>query len=672
MRTTIHSKNFNRFIVTCRYFIAWQISFLMLFITSLTAELAVAGEITDLRLSNGLRVILIPNQKSQKISIRLRVYAGRKNQSQDQPQAAHVLEHTLFRHPDLSQNETFNNIIDARGGYSNAYTSDYETEYVVLTQNSELQFTLNVLAKMFIDREISDAQIYKSMDEVRVELGDRDPFVSVFGFEWTDLLNPPIKSNDLLDRALNHFPKAEEYSKPVERVSMENLIPSNVRRFYEDYYDPRNSHLVVTGNFEPNFTKKIIKQTIGKWKSTKQYTQGEMVYSKKTWSEPLIVSAVGDRPFISVHLFAHNLSFKEYVSLEIFFKQLEDRARKEIRNEHGLAYSASTSVSQSYLGSIFELSTDSGRQGFDHALKIIKTYFEPDNLEKLLSEESFNQAKTLYSGNKRLNYDDPEFLSSLALLYIKIEDYYDHKLSLFSDIEALTFEEYYTAIKKFSRPENLVFDVVSPTPVFPGFFMFSLAIIGFLTFATYIFLGRGDFEHKAVRLVRNFKKLPLIPEILCIYISFISGWTVDNIIRNVRGSYSNLDVQYYLTILTEYFFIPVLLMITFIFMINRIPKKLYVVGDSIVIKFLSVRSVRIPLSDITDVQVKSIWNILNPSEWFGLGKVFVAWSIPSKYYLKLETKGRSIAIFGIKRPSEVMDDLGQMIQEKHQKQKIAA
>lgn len=186
------------------------------------------------RLSNGLRIVHVPDNTSQMVYVSLLYGVGSRNEQYEYTGIAHLLEHLMFEGtPGIP---SFDEPLESAGGENNAYTtSDLTLYYMSLPkQNAELAFCLES------DRMHN---IRLTQQSVAVQ---RQVVIEEFKQEH---LNYPYGDADAIIRAMAY--KVHPYRWPVigRKTSHIAKVPVTVlRRFYKQYYAPDNAVLAVVGN----------------------------------------------------------------------------------------------------------------------------------------------------------------------------------------------------------------------------------------------------------------------------------------------------------------------------------------------------------------------------------------------------------------------------------------
>lgn len=121
-------------------------------------------------LPNGLRILLIENNRSQKASAHLNVEAGSLDEPDTFPGLAHFLEHMVFqgskKYPDVSEYQTF---IQTHGGSYNGYTMDENTEFTFSIGHEHFENALDRLSEFFTNPTLNEAASTAEMKIVHEE-----------------------------------------------------------------------------------------------------------------------------------------------------------------------------------------------------------------------------------------------------------------------------------------------------------------------------------------------------------------------------------------------------------------------------------------------------------------------------------------------------------------------
>ncbi|HOX47119.1 MAG TPA: pitrilysin family protein [Myxococcota bacterium] len=206
--------------------------------------------LTEYRLPNGLRVLLVPDASQPTTTVNLTVFVGSRHEGYGEKGMAHLFEHMLFK-----RTKRFKSIKDELtrlGGFANGSTWYDRTNYFEIfpADDAKLRRALELEAERLRRAIISRDELATEMGVVKNELdmGENDP------------------QNVLIERVLstaflwhNYGDSTIGPASDVEGVPNERLL-----RWYETYYQPDNALLIVAGKFDPQRALKHIAATFGR------------------------------------------------------------------------------------------------------------------------------------------------------------------------------------------------------------------------------------------------------------------------------------------------------------------------------------------------------------------------------------------------------------------------
>src|SRR6266498_3207946 len=192
--------------------------------------------ITEYRLTNGLSVLLFPDQTKQTITVNITYLVGSRNENYGETGMAHLLEHLMFkgtpRHPNIPQELT------AHGARPNGTTWLDRTNYYETFQATQenLKWALDLEADRMVHSFIAKKDLDSEMTVVRneFEMGENDP-------------------EGVLDqRVLSTAYLWHNYGKDTigARADIENVPIDRLQAFWRTYYQPDNAYLLVAGKLD--------------------------------------------------------------------------------------------------------------------------------------------------------------------------------------------------------------------------------------------------------------------------------------------------------------------------------------------------------------------------------------------------------------------------------------
>lgn len=215
---------------------------------TLTEHSTVEG-ITEYSLSNGLRILLFPDQSKEQITVNITYLVGSRHEAYGETGMAHLLEHLVFKgtpnHPDIPKE------LSDRGAFPNGTTWLDRTNYFETFSATEdnLEWALDLEADRMVNSYIKKSDLDSEMTVVRNEFesGENNPGrvlnqrVASAAFLWHNYGNSTIGS----------------------RSDIENVPIERLKAFYKKYYQPDNAVLIVAGKFDTQYALDLIKEKFG-------------------------------------------------------------------------------------------------------------------------------------------------------------------------------------------------------------------------------------------------------------------------------------------------------------------------------------------------------------------------------------------------------------------------
>ncbi|MBI3371784.1 MAG: insulinase family protein [Betaproteobacteria bacterium] len=192
--------------------------------------------VTEYRLENGLRVLLVPDATIDKVTVHITYLVGSRHEGYGEKGMAHLLEHMLFkgspRFPEVKQE------LVRRGARWNGSTSYDRTNYFETLSAGEdnLDWALSVEADRMVNARIRKQDLDSEMTVVRNEFesGENSPGsvlsqrMSALAFQWHNYGNAIIGA----------------------RSDIENVPIERLQAFYRTWYQPDNAVLIVAGKYD--------------------------------------------------------------------------------------------------------------------------------------------------------------------------------------------------------------------------------------------------------------------------------------------------------------------------------------------------------------------------------------------------------------------------------------
>ena len=205
--------------------------------------------IDEYRLSNGLQLLLVPDDSKPTTTVNLTYRVGSRHENYGETGMAHLLEHMLFKGTPTTKEPKAE--LARRGFAYNGSTSFDRTNYFA-------SFAVNdANLKWYLDWE-ADAMTHSF-----VARRDLDTEMTVVRNEMESGENSP--SRILTQRTMELMFDWHNYGHSTigARADVENVDIPRLQAFYHLYYQPDNATLIVSGKFEPARVLQWVRESFG-------------------------------------------------------------------------------------------------------------------------------------------------------------------------------------------------------------------------------------------------------------------------------------------------------------------------------------------------------------------------------------------------------------------------
>lgn len=202
--------------------------------------------------SNGLRVLLMPNQGLPVATVMVTYQVGSRHEVPGTTGATHILEHMMFKGTprfNAEEGKDYSNIMERLGARSNATTWFDRTNYYATLASEHVPLAIELEADRMRNLLIREEDLASEMTVVRNE------------YERGE--NSPVRT--LIKELFATAFMAHTYSHPTIgwKSDIENTSPAKLREFYDTFYWPENAVLTVIGGYDREATLDAIVKHYG-------------------------------------------------------------------------------------------------------------------------------------------------------------------------------------------------------------------------------------------------------------------------------------------------------------------------------------------------------------------------------------------------------------------------
>ena len=234
-----------------------KLIFFFLIFFSFTSLKSKLFDAKQFKLKNGLQVIVIENSRAPVVSQMIWYNVGSIDEKFGKSGLAHFLEHLMFKGTKKYPSGYYSKYISKNGGTENAFTSFDYTAYYQIVPTEHLEKIVELEADRMTNLTLTDEQVET---EKKVILEER--------YQRID-----SKPSAILDESIRKslFPN-HTYGTPI--IGWEHEIKAltidDVRKFYNDYYNPKNAILIFSGDVSLKKAKEYSEKYFGKIKVKNQ------------------------------------------------------------------------------------------------------------------------------------------------------------------------------------------------------------------------------------------------------------------------------------------------------------------------------------------------------------------------------------------------------------------
>ena len=214
-----------------------------------TQKVATVEGVTEYRLDNGLRVLLVPDPSVSNFTVHITYFVGSRNEGYGEKGMAHLLEHLLFK--GASRHENIKEELNKRGARFNGTTGNDRTNYfeTLTATGDNLDWALGLEADRMVNSYVKKSDLDSEMSVVRNEFerGENDP------------------GSVLSERMQRLSFSAHNYGNPVigYRSDIESVPIERLQAFYRTWYQPDNAFLIVGGKIDEAGALALVEKHFG-------------------------------------------------------------------------------------------------------------------------------------------------------------------------------------------------------------------------------------------------------------------------------------------------------------------------------------------------------------------------------------------------------------------------
>ncbi|MCL4382296.1 MAG: insulinase family protein [Patescibacteria group bacterium] len=362
-------------------------------------------EYKKILLPNGLRLITVPMEHVQSVTVMILVGAGSRYEKRPISGLSHFLEHMAFKGTEKRPSAfAISSEIEGIGGEFNAFTSKDQTAFYVKAASPNLPVLIDVLSDMLLNSQFDKEEIDREKGVIIEEINL---------YEDT----PSRKIGEIFEELLyGDTPLGWDIAGRKETIAQ--IQRADFMEYINGLYAPENTVVVIAGGIsrqEPKI-KDLVVKSLGGWQNKKTWTflpaldkqdkaQAKIVY-KKTEQAHLVLGVRGYNLF-------HADRYALGILATILGGGMSSRLFIQVRERRGLAY---------YVHSVAEHYADVGHlvtlagvdlEKIEEAIRVILEEYRKVSKAKDISQKELIKAKEFLKGRLILELEDSRFTASI-------------------------------------------------------------------------------------------------------------------------------------------------------------------------------------------------------------------------------------------------------------------
>lgn len=353
------------------------------------------------KLSNGIRLILVPNQSTEVATIMAMYGVGSRNESEKIAGISHLLEHMHYmgtkKRPTSFEIAEF---IESIGGEHNAFTSKENTGYYAKIMPKHLEVALDFLSDNLINSRLDEKDVQHEVDVIKQEINMYEDLPhAVCDNKFEEVV---FGKNDLGRDIIGY------------KETLEKMTPSMLVNYKKEHYSPENLVIIIAGNmgpYSPDEIKNLITHYFPIEKSDFKKPSVLELNNRKNYE---IITKDTAQAQIAIGFKTAPLDHKDTFSLDllaiILGGAMSSRMFEEIREKRRLAYSV-----RSHTGSYKESGLFSTQAGVNEgktleAIEGILNEYKKIR-EEAVPEKELAKAKEIINGKLLIKFENSEELA---------------------------------------------------------------------------------------------------------------------------------------------------------------------------------------------------------------------------------------------------------------------
>ena len=402
-------------------------------------------------LSNGLRIITVPQKSTQAVTVLVLVGTGSKYETREINGISHFLEHMFFKGtknmPDkLEIAET----LDKVGGIYNAFTGEEYTGYYAKTAFSKFDLALKWVSDIYLNSLLPEKEVKREKGVIIEEINMiYDNPMSRVGLLWNRLL-------------YGDQPAGWDIAGTKETVS--SIGRKDLFEYMKEQYTAPNTIVCVAGRIEEEEAIEKVKRYFSSMKSSKPREKAEVIENQKKPGS-LIDYKETDQTHLCLGVRGYNVlhpkKYAQDVLAVLLGGMMSSRLFMEVRERLGLAYYVKTESDCNPDTGFLVTQAGVENSNTQKAVSTILKEYRKISQKKVPAGE-LKKAKEYIKGKMALSLESSDELAAFYGVHELLEKRILTPKEIYAKIDKVTSSDVLAAAKDIFRPEGLNLALVGP------------------------------------------------------------------------------------------------------------------------------------------------------------------------------------------------------------------
>ena len=406
----------------------------------------------DYKLENGVRVILIPDDRAVAVLAQVLVEAGSAYENKKNNGISHFLEHMVFkgtkRRPST---KIIAEEVDSLGGQMNAFTGQEETGYWIKMPSGYGELAVDLVADIYLNPLLEQKEINRERGVILQELA-----------MYEDL---PMRKVEEEFGELLYGDQPTGWKIIGTKENIENMKREDMKKYMEQKYLSKSTVVTVAGNFQVDKIKKQIEKLFGVKKNNKRKLPKKKTIEKQSSPQIRLVNKKTDQTHLVLGFRSVNMFDSKKYALNLLSTILgggmSSRMFLNIREREGLTYYINTSSELGLDAGVFVVQAGVAKENLEKAVKLILKEIKKITNKKVTAKE-LRKAKERLKGNVKIGLEtiqaQASFFGNQELYYGNVET----PEEILAKYEKITAEDIQKVAKFIFKNNRLNLAVVGP------------------------------------------------------------------------------------------------------------------------------------------------------------------------------------------------------------------